>query len=147
MNLRLSSIPALAVFLFAAVPALAQYPSRNAQPTSPAPLPAPPQQQQTQTTNPAPTPAPSAQTPSAPVALPTIAPPNCPQPVYPGGNASNTKIIAFNQDYKTYGDCVKKYVDENRAWITAVVEINNKAVEEYNRFTTELKKTLDAQKD
>jgi hypothetical protein len=142
MESRLLLIPALAVLAFAALPALAQYPNNRPQPATPLPQP----QQQPATPTPAPTLTPSTETPSAPVALPTIAPPNCSKPEYPGSNASNAKIIAFNQNYKTYGDCIKKFVDENRAWVAAVVETNNKAVEDYNKYTTDLKKTLDAEK-
>jgi len=142
MKSRLLTIPALAVLAFAAVPALAQYPNQTVQPSTALP----PQPIQPATAAHAPTLTPSTETPSAPVALPTIAPPNCLQPEYPGSNASNAKIIAFNQNYKVYGDCIKKYVDGNRAWVNAVIEVNNKAVEEYNKYTTDLKKVLDAEK-
>jgi len=56
-------------------------------------------------------------------------------------------VVAFNRDYKAYGECIRKYVDDNRAWVNAVVEVNNKAVEEYNKYTTELKKQIDAAKE
>jgi hypothetical protein len=79
--------------------------------------------------------------------LPTIPPANCKQPEYPGSNAQNSMIVAFNKDYKAYGECIRKYVEENRAWIDAVVETNNKAVEEYNKYNTDLKKLIDAARD
>lgn len=138
MNPRPLLIPMLAVLVVAAVPALAQYPMPKAAP--------PP----TPSANPAPAQTPAAavapaQAPAAPTALPAVPAHNCIAPEYPGINASNTKVTAFNRDYKTYGDCIKKYVDENRAWVEAVVAANNKAVEEYNKLTERLKKEIDAQ--
>ena len=144
MTPRSLFLPTFAVLALAALPALAQYPTQNVQPATQLP---PPPRQLAPTTAPVETPAPTSTAPAGAVALPTVPPPNCVVPEYPGSNASNAKIITFNSDYKTYGDCIKKYVDQNRAWVNAVVEINNKAVEEYNRYTTDLKKRLDAAKD
>lgn len=144
MNPRLLLISAFAAWAFAAVPALAQYPGM-AQPPSQPRIPVP---EAPAAVTPVPSPpAPATQTPSAPVPLPTIAPPNCKPPEYPGNLASNATITVFNRDYKAYGDCIRKYVEENRAWIAAVIDTNNRAVEDYNKYTTDLKKLIDAAKE
>ena len=141
MNPRLLLISAFAAWAFAVVPALAQMGGGMAQPPSYPQVPVPQPPAATAPVPPPPTP--STQTPSAHVPLPTIPPPNCKQPEYPGSHALNSTILAFNKDYKAYGECIRKYVEENKAWIDAVVETNNRAVEEYNKYTTDLKKLID----
>jgi hypothetical protein len=141
MTSRLFLISVFAVLAFAVVPALAQMYGRGQPPSNPqVPIPQPPEA----TTAVPPPQAPSTQTPSAHVPLPTIPPPNCKQPEYPGIHALNSTILAFNKDYKAYGECIRNYVADNKAWIDAVVETNNRAVEEYNKYTTDLKKLIDA---
>jgi len=149
MLLRLLLIAALAALSLATAPALAQYPNRMPQvpqvasPTTPIPQPQ---------ANPSATPA-TEQAPAAQAPAPTtgtasrpVPEPSCVAPEYPGELASNNRITAFNHDYKAYGECIKKYVEDNRAWINAVVDANNKAVEDYNKYNTELKKQIDAAK-
>jgi hypothetical protein len=146
MTSRLFLISVFAVLAFAVVPALAQMGGGMAQPPSNPQVPVPQPPAATTPVPPPPTPTtqtPSTQTPSAHVPLPTIPPANCKQPEYPGSRALNSTILAFNKDYKAYGECIRKYVEENKAWIDAVVETNNKAVEEYNKYTTALKKLID----
>ncbi len=146
MLLRLLFIAALAALSLATAPALAQYPNRMP-PQAPSPTQIP-QPQANPSATPAPEQAPAAQAP-APTTGTTSRPvpePSCVAPEYPGELASNTRITAFNRDYKAYGECIKKYVEDNRAWINAVVEANNKAVEDYNKYNTELKKQIDAAK-
>ncbi len=70
----------------------------------------------------------------------------CVAPTFPPKDAANAKIVAFNTDYKAYGDCIKKYVDDNRAWINAVVENDNKAIDEYNKYNENLKQQIEAAK-
>lgn len=147
MNPRPLLIPTLAMLLAAAVPALAQYPMMKTPSQPPPTVPTP-----TATT--AQAPAPAAAVPPAPqgsateTPLPAVPKPNCVAPEYPGklavNNNMNSKISAFNRDYKAYAACVKKYVDDNRALIDAVVAANNRAVEEYNQFNENLKKQVDA---
>ncbi|HEV2979473.1 MAG TPA: hypothetical protein VG425_17980 [Casimicrobiaceae bacterium] len=141
MTSRLFLISVFAVLAFAVVPALAQMGGGMPAPPSnkQVPIPQPP----AATTAEPPPPTPSTQTPSAHVPLPTIPPANCKQPEYPGARALNSAILAFNKDYKAYGECVRKYIEENKAWIDAIVETNNRTVEEYNKYNTELKKMVD----
>ena len=149
MNLRLLLIPTFAALAWA-VPALAQYPgnpSNAAQPNLQ--LPAPSQ------VAPAKAPPPPAE--SAATATPAITAadvlPQVPRhhcgvgPEYPAGNVPDAKIIAFNRDYKTYADCIKKYIEENKAWMDAVRDVTNKAVEDYNAYSVNVKKQIDAAKE
>jgi len=87
-------------------------------------------------------PAPSAATP----AMPAIAYHNCVAPEYPGKDASKLRVENFNRDYKTYGECIKKYVDENNKWVKAAAEAGNKAIDEYNKYTEDLRKRVEADK-
>jgi hypothetical protein len=141
MNSRLFIIPAFAV-LAASAPVLAQYPGRMAQPPSPPPtLPQPVES----TSAPTPAPAPSAV--AAPAPMPEIPPHHCVAPQYPGALASNMTIKVFNADYRKYQECIQAYVAQNKAWMNKLVDINNKVVEEYNNYTAELKKQIDAAKE
>lgn len=144
MLLRLLPLAALAALSLATAPALAQYNRPPPQtPQGAAPIPQP-------RANPSPTSAteqaPAAQAPATTTGTTTrpVPEPTCVAPEYPGELASNNRITAFNRDYKAYGECIKKYVEDNRAWINAVVEANNKAVEDYNKYNAELKKEIDA---
>jgi hypothetical protein len=139
MNSRLFIIPALAVLAVSA-PALAQNPSRMGQP-APQAVPQQPLPAEAPAAAVVPVPA-AAPAPAAP--LPEIPKHHCVAPEYPGTLATNTQVKVFNRDYKIYGECIKQFVDQNRAWVNAVVEVNNKAVEEYNQYTVELKKAIDA---
>jgi hypothetical protein len=141
MNARLFIIAALGVL--ASAPVLAQMPGRMAQP--PAQPPTLPQPVPEAAPAPAQTTAPSSA--EAPAPMPELPAHHCVAPEYPGSLASNTKVVAFNRDYKKYADCIKAYVDQNRAWISKVVDVNNKAVEEYNKFTVDLQKQIDANKE
>lgn len=140
MNSRFFIIPALAV-LAVSVPVLAQqYQKMPQAPTNPPVLPETPQTP-SKTEAPAAVAAPAA-VPAA--AVPDVPPHHCVAPKYPGALASNTSIKVFNQDYKTYADCIRAYTDMNRAWMQKISDVNNVAVEEFNKFNAELKKQIDA---
>jgi hypothetical protein len=68
------------------------------------------------------------------------------QPVYPGKNAADAKIKDFNATNKAYGDCIRKYIETMRTLSNNAVQSGNDAVAEYNKFTEEVKKQLDADK-
>jgi hypothetical protein len=84
----------------------------------------------------------AAQTPAA--GAPAIAPHTCVKPDYPGRLASETRIKSFNLEFKTYGDCIKKYVADNRAIAEAATAAGNRAVDEYNAYSKELQAKIDA---
>ena len=87
-----------------------------------------------------------AQAPAAATAMPLIPSHNCVVPEYPGKDASKLRVDKFNQDYKVYGDCMKKYVEDTNKWVKAAAESANKAIDEYNRYTEDLKKRIEADK-
>jgi hypothetical protein len=79
-------------------------------------------------------------------ATPSVPPHGCVQPVYPGKNAADAKIKDFNATNKAYGDCIRKYIETMRTLSNNAVQSGNDAVAEYNKFTEEVKKQLDADK-
>jgi hypothetical protein len=100
-------------------------------------------------TPPAQPPTPAAQAPAATAAspgttMPSIPPHNCVQPVYPGKNAPNTKVKEFNTTNQAYGDCIRKYVETVRTLANSAIQSGNDAVTEYNKFTEEVKKQIEA---
>jgi hypothetical protein len=134
-------IPTLAALALAAMPALAQYNSPRPTTVQVPPTPTPP----AAAAAPAPAPA-AAAAPATTAALPVIPAHACVAPTFPPKEAANAKIVAFNTDYKAYGDCIKKYVDDNRTWVNAVVDNNNKAIDEYNKYNENLKQQIEAAK-
>ena len=61
-------------------------------------------------------------------------------------DAYNRAIEGFNRDYKTYGECIKKYVDETKVWLKEVADAGNKAVDEYNKYTADIKEKVESEK-
>lgn len=141
--MKLPLLLAAVVALSAASPALAQY--RPAPAATPAPAPTPP---------PVPSAAPAAApaAPAAPAASPAAAAapgypgPNCVTPNYPGKSGTDAQILAFNTDFKNYGDCIRKYVDDARATSNAAIDAGNKAVVEYNKYADDMRKQIAADK-
>jgi hypothetical protein len=99
-----------------------------------------------------------AQTPAAapaPTTQPfTVPPHNCVAPKFPSkpetvqlrGDAYNKVIEAFNASYRTYGECIKKYVEDTKVWVKEVADSGNKAIDEYNKYTADLKEKIEAEK-
>jgi len=56
-------------------------------------------------------------------------------------------VEAFNRDYKAYGECVRKYVDETKTWIKNIADASNKAIDEFNKYNEEVKKKVEEDKD
>jgi hypothetical protein len=75
-----------------------------------------------------------AQQPAAP-AIPAL---TCVKPELPGAFADSRRLDRFNKEGKTYGDCIKKYVDETKAISDAAIEAGNKAIKDYNAFAAEV---------
>jgi hypothetical protein len=93
---------------------------------------------------PAPAPAP---TPAATAAMPAVPKQTCVKPELPraGGSAEALRMSAFNRDYKTYADCVKKYVEDtnalataSNALATASIAAGKAAIDEFNSLNAEL---------
>ena len=55
-------------------------------------------------------------------------------------------VEAFNRDYKTYGECIKKYVEDTKAWVKVAADAGNKAIDEYNKYAEEIKQKIEAEK-
>lgn len=75
---------------------------------------------------------------------PAVAAHTCAKPEYPGRLASDTRMKSFNREFKTYGDCIRKYVDDNRAIAEAATAAGNRAVDEYNGYASEIKAKIEA---
>jgi hypothetical protein len=83
-----------------------------------------------------------------------VPPHHCVAPPYPTkestmqlrGDAYNRAIEAFNRDAKTYGECMKKYVDDTKAWLKQVADAGNKAIDEYNKYNTDIREKIEAEK-
>lgn len=79
---------------------------------------------------------------------------SCVAPAYPTkestmqlrGDAYNRAIEKFNNDAKTYSECMKKYVDDTRQWVKQVADAGNKAIEEYNKFNADVREKIEADK-
>jgi len=79
-----------------------------------------------------------AQTPAAPT-MPAIPPHQCVKPAIPGESAAATRINTFNRDISAYSDCIKKYVEDTKALMSAAQAAGNAAVDEFNKYVAEIK--------
>jgi hypothetical protein len=87
----------------------------------------------------------AAQTP-APTAAASLVPTNtCVKPEFSGRLAIDPNMTAFNRNFKAYGECVKKYVDQNKAIAEAATAAANRVVDEYNTYTAEIKAKIEAE--
>ena len=60
------------------------------------------------------------------------------------GAAGALRMSAFNRDYKTYSECIKKYVEETNAISSAASAAGKAAIEEFNAVTAEAKARSEA---
>ncbi len=72
--------------------------------------------------------------PSATAAAIAAAKPVCEKPEYPGRLADQSKIDRFNKKYKAYGDCMRKFIDEQSAISKAAADAGNNAINEFNAY-------------
>jgi hypothetical protein len=146
--MKLPLLLAAVVAVSAAVASLAvaqmQYP-RTQQPAQPPAPPPAPAGTPAPAAAPAAAPAPAAE--AASTAAPAYPAPNCVTPNYPGKSGTDAQVLAFNRDFKAYGDCIRKYVDDARALSNAAIEAGNKVVLEYNKYTEDTRKQIAADKD
>jgi hypothetical protein len=54
-------------------------------------------------------------------------------------------MTTFNRQFKAYGECVKAYVDHNKAIAEAATAAANRVVDEYNSYTAEVKAKIEAE--
>lgn len=82
---------------------------------------------------------------SAPaVVIPTI---KCAKPEYPGKFASPPRLANFNKELSAYGECVRKYVEDTKTIANAAAAAANGAIDDYNKFTSDIKAMDEAAKN
>jgi len=87
----------------------------------------------------------AAQTPPPAAAAPLVPPNTCVKPEFSGRLAIDPNMTTFNRNFKAYGECVKKYVDQNKAIAEAATAAANRVVDEYNTYTAEIKAKIEAE--
>jgi len=87
----------------------------------------------------------AAQTPASTAAAPLVPANTCVRPEFSGRLAIDPNMTAFNRNFKAYGECVKKYVDQNKAIAEAATAAANRVVDEYNTYTAEIKAKIEAE--
>ena len=87
-----------------------------------------------------------AQTPAPPAAGAPLVPANtCVKPEFSGRLASDPNMTTFNRLFKAYGECVKAYVEHNKAIAEAATAAANRVVDEYNSYTADVKAKIEAE--
>ena len=81
-----------------------------------------------------------------PVTMPAVPQHNCVKPEPVNSLSSQNQIRTFNRTYKAYGECIKKYADDAKALSEAALAAGNKAVEEFNKLSAEIKAQNEAAK-
>ena len=72
-----------------------------------------------------------AQTPSSPDAA--VAKPNCTKPdEFPGSLATDRQRQTWQKEYTAYSDCMKKFINEQKALAEPYLKAYNAAIDEYN---------------
>jgi hypothetical protein len=87
----------------------------------------------------------AAQTPPPAAAGSLIPPSTCVKPEFSARLANDPNMTAFNRNFKAYGECVKKYVDQNKAIAEAATAAANRVVDEYNTYTADIKAKIEAE--
>ncbi|MFC4158211.1 hypothetical protein [Chitinimonas lacunae] len=82
------------------------------------------------------TPAPAAD--AAPAAA-SPAKHSCTKVDHPGRLASETQVKTYTKRFKEYGECIKKFVDEQNKVSTGAMEAANTAINEYNEAVKQSK--------
>jgi hypothetical protein len=63
----------------------------------------------------------------------SVAKPNCPKPgEMPGPLSSELQRRGWQRDYTAWGDCMKKFINDQRALAEPYNKASNAAIEEYN---------------
>jgi hypothetical protein len=79
-----------------------------------------------------------AQQPAAP-AMPAVPACTCVKPELPPSYAAPQRMNTFNREYKVYGDCVKKYIDDTNALANATIAAGKAAIDEFNALNAEMR--------
>ena len=68
----------------------------------------------------------------------------CVKPDIPMSKSDARTVDRFNKSYKTYSECVKKYVADNQALVDKIIANGKITIDEYNAFNEELKARQEA---
>ena len=83
---------------------------------------------------------PEQQQPQQPAAaMPAVPPPACVAPDLPQKLADSRRIERFNREYRVYGACVNKYIDDTNALATTALQAGKVALDKLNAVNNELK--------
>jgi hypothetical protein len=63
---------------------------------------------------------------------------SCQKPEIPGRLASDTQKKLFDRRFKEYGNCIKKYIDDQQAIVKSATDAANGAINEYNGFVKQI---------
>jgi hypothetical protein len=66
---------------------------------------------------------------------------------YPGRLASDTRQKTWQKSMEAYGECVKKFVADQKVIIDAATKAGNDAIEEYNALRNKAQAAIDKSKD
>ena len=79
--------------------------------------------------------------PAVATASPTLALPQstCVKPDIPMAKSDARTIDRFNKAYKSYAECVKKFVADNQALVDKILANGKVVIDEYNAFNEDLK--------
>ncbi|QDQ28392.1 hypothetical protein FNU76_19665 [Chitinimonas arctica] len=63
---------------------------------------------------------------------------SCTAPEHPGNLASESQQKSFNKANKTYGECIKQFVDAQNQIAKAAADAGNAAIKEYNEYAKQM---------
>ena len=72
-------------------------------------------------------------------AMPAVPAPTCVAPELPQQFADSRRFERFNREYKAYGGCVNKYIEDTNALATAALAAGKKALDQLNALNAEIK--------
>lgn len=76
--------------------------------------------------------APAAETAPATAPATALVKHSCTKVDHPGRLASETQVKTYNRRFKEYGECIKKFVDDQNQVSKNAMESANQAINEYN---------------
>jgi len=92
-----------------------------------------------------------AQAPTPTFADASVAKPSCTKPGdVPGSLASDAQRRTWQKEYQTWGDCMKKFISDQRAAAEPYNKASNAAIDDYNatvaKYNDQIEKLKDAAK-
>ena len=84
-----------------------------------------------------------AQQPATP-AMPAVPASTCVRPELPPAQADPRRMTSFNREYKTYTECIKKYIEDTNNLANASIAAGKAAIDQFNALNAEIKAREDA---